>query len=97
MENRTGCTFVRSSFCIYSEASQSIKMQSEIPRHPQMTLYKFLQQNESRDDEVGKFVRCCLLMYDNQHMTREELLKSTQLGYLLDCFPSDSDEEDEEQ
>ena len=57
---------------------------------------KFLQRYENKSGKVGEFVRSCLLVSDLSEFTdRETLLRSAQLGYLLDCFSS-SEENDAE-
>jgi len=50
---------------------------------------KFLYKHEHKDGKVGEFIRTCILLAElSETLTRDELMKSAQLGYLLDCFPT---------
>lgn len=52
----------------------------------------FLYKHENRRGAVGEFVRCCILVAERADvLDRDELIKSDQLGYLIDCFISEDD------
>jgi len=57
---------------------------------------KFLQKHENKSGKVGEFVRSCILVATlAEWHSRKDLKESAQMGYLLDCFLT-LDEEDEE-
>lgn len=57
---------------------------------------KFLRKHEDKSGPVGEFVRSCILVAElSEYMSRKELKESAQLGYLLDCFPTIADEEED--
>lgn len=54
----------------------------------------FLRKHENKGGKAGEFIRSCILVFQlSETMTRKELLKSAQMGYLLDCFPTLKDDE----
>jgi hypothetical protein len=58
------------------------------------SLETFLSHHENDEGEVGDFIRSCILVSDlGEILTRTEMLKSDQLGYLLDCFPTPYEDE----
>jgi len=58
---------------------------------------KFLLKHQNKDGDVGKFIRSCLLVLElSEFVTRDEVLASAQMQYLLECFPFLEEESENE-